>query len=93
VSAPFAPPPVVDLLVEAIEYVRPHLNSALPIGERLRNLWAAVVASRDRAAWDVIEAEFLMLARETGLVRALGRHADEDLRHVIRWAMWDQNPF
>jgi hypothetical protein len=88
------PRPVsVDLLARAIEHVRPHLNPSLPIGERVRNFWAGVVASRDLAAADVIEAEFLPLARETGLYRDLGWHAEQDLRHVIHWAMINQNPF
>jgi hypothetical protein len=40
-----------------------------------------------------VEAEFFRLAHETGLFSDLGRHADEDLRHVIRWAILNQNPF
>jgi hypothetical protein len=85
--------PEGDLLARAVEHVRPYLDPALPIGERIRNLWAGVVASRDLAAADVIEAEFLPLAREVGLVGELGRHAEQDIRHVIRWAMLNQNPF
>jgi hypothetical protein len=58
-----SPRPATDELRRAIEHVRPHLNAALPIGERLRNLWAGVIASRDLAAADVIEAEFLPLSQ------------------------------
>lgn len=83
----------VDLLASAIEQVRPHLNRTMPIGQRIRDLWAGVIAARDLAATDVIETEFLALARETGLARDLGRHAAEDLQHVIRWASLNQNPF
>ena len=83
----------VDLLAHAIELVRPDLDSTLPIKERIHNLWAGVVAARHRAAADVIEAEFLRLAQETGLARSLGRHADEDLRHVIRWGLHNRDPF
>jgi hypothetical protein len=54
--------PATDLLGQGIETVRPHLHSTLPIGERVRNLWAGVVASRGLAAGDVIEAEFMRLA-------------------------------
>jgi hypothetical protein len=88
-----SPRPATDRLARAIEHVRPDLDQALPIGERMRNLWAGVVASRDLAAADVIESEFLPLAHKTGLARDLGRHADQDLRHIIRWAMLNQNPF
>jgi hypothetical protein len=81
------------LLTEAITYVRPLLDRTYPIGERLQSLWAAVVAARDIGASDVVEAEFLQLARDVGLFADLGRCAGTDLRHVIRWAMLNQNPF
>jgi hypothetical protein len=82
-----------DLLSQAISYVKPHLDRSLPVGERLRAFWAAVVAARDLAASDVVEEEFLDLAQQAGLARDLGRHADDDLRHVVRWAMLNRNPF
>jgi hypothetical protein len=82
-----------DLFSQAISYVRPHLDVSLPIGNRLRALWAAVIAARDLAASDVVTEEFMHLARESGLARDLGRHADDDLRHVVRWAMLGRNPF
>lgn len=91
--APSPAPTPSNLLIEAISYVRPHLDRTLPVVDRLRNLWAAAVAARDLAATDIIEEEFMSLARETGLLRDLGRHADADLHHVIRWAVLDQNPF
>jgi hypothetical protein len=84
---------VVDLLAQAAEHARPHLDRSKPLGERLRALWAAVVAARDFGASDVVAQEFLQLARDTGLFTDLGRCADADLRHVIRWAIRDLNPF
>jgi len=83
----------IDLMAEAVEFVRPLLRRSNPIGERMRTLWAAVVASRDLGASDVVEEEFMRLASDAGLVDSLGHRADADLRHVIRWAMLDQNPF
>jgi hypothetical protein len=88
-----APPPAFDLLAQAIERIRPYLNSTLAVAERIRDFWAGIVAARDRAAADVIEAEFMRLAQETGLARDLGWHANEDLHHVIRWAMLNRDPF
>ena len=82
-----------DLVRQAADHVRPHLECHKPIGERLQTLWAAVVAARDLGASDVIEEEFVQLARETGVFADLGRHANTDLRHVIRWAIRDLNPF
>lgn len=87
------PPTGIDLVTQAANYVRPLLNRSNPLGERLRTLWAAVVATRDLGAFDVVEGEFLQLARDTGLVADLGTRADADLRHVISWAMLNQNPF
>lgn len=92
-SAPFTLPRAIDLLTEAVAYVRPRLEDANPIGDRLRTLWAAAVAARDMGASDVVEDEFFKLARDTGLAADLGRHADADLRHVIRWAMLGMDPF
>jgi hypothetical protein len=93
-TAPFAPPlVVVDLLTQATAYVTRHLDRSLSVSDRLRNLWAAVVASRDLGAADVVEDEFLRLARDAGLAADLGHPAAEDLRHVIRWGILDQNPF
>jgi len=86
-------PPTVSLLAQATAYVRPHLDRSLPIGDRLRSFWAAVVAARDLGASDVVESEFLRLALDAGLAADLGHNAHEDLRHVIRWAMLDRNPF
>ena len=81
-----------DMLNEAVSHVRSHMLCGT-IGERLRTLWAGVAAARDLGAADVIEDEFLALARSTGVAGELGRHAEADLRHVIRWAMLGQNPF
>jgi hypothetical protein len=89
------PSPAVgaDFLSHAIRYVKPHLDRSLRVAERLRALWAAVVAARDLAASDVVEEEFLKLAQQTELATDLGRHADDDLRHVVRWAMLNLKPF
>jgi hypothetical protein len=87
------PAAAVDLLDKAVRHVRPILHLSTPVGERLRCLWAAVVAARDLGASDILQARFLKLARETDLFADLGRRAEEDLRHVIRWAMLNRNPF
>ena len=87
------PPPAIDLLTHATVYLRPYLDRSVPVGDRLRNFWAAVFAARDLAACELVENEFLQVARDAGLAIDLGRHADDDLRHVIRWAILGQNPF
>jgi hypothetical protein len=92
-TAPRLPTQSEDLLTRAANCVRPLLIPSNPVGERLRTFWAGVVAARDLGATDVVEEEFLRLARDSGLSADLGSHADADLRHIIRWAMLDQNPF
>jgi hypothetical protein len=86
-------PAQIDFLSQATAHLRRRLDRSQSAGERIRTLWAAIVAARDLAAADVVEQEFLSVALETGLARDLGRHADEDLRHVFRWALHDRNPF
>jgi hypothetical protein len=93
VNAPLSSAPATDLIESAAKYVQPYLDCSIPVSDRVRNLWAAIVAARDMGASDVIEREFMRLAHDTGLARDLGRHADEDLRHVIRLAMLGRNPF
>jgi hypothetical protein len=86
-------PKAANLLAEAITCVRPMLDRSKTVVDRIRIFWAGVVAAHDLGATDVVEEEFLRLAHESGLYADLGANADADLRHVIRWAMFDQNPF
>jgi hypothetical protein len=87
------PTRTVDLVTQAADCVRPLLHRSHPSGDCLRTLWAAVVAARDLGAFDVVEGEFLQLGRDTELVADLGRRGDDDVEHIIRWAILDQNPF
>jgi hypothetical protein len=86
-----------DLLGEAIDQTRFYLSSSLDIHDRIRNLWAAAVAARDLGASDVIAEQFFRLAYDSVLAADLtkysGRHADEELHHVIRWGLLGRNPF
>jgi hypothetical protein len=89
VSQPLA----VDLLAQAIELARPHLDRSVAIVPRVRLFWAAVVAARDLGTSDVVQEEFTQLARDTGLTADLGRHGEEDVEHVVRWGLLNRNPF
>src|SRR5262245_53518103 len=64
---------VQDLLAGAIDHVRPLLHRRRPLRERVVDFWAAAAAAADLAATDVLQAEFLALAQETGLADDLGR--------------------
>jgi hypothetical protein len=83
----------LDMLSLAISKVRPHLDRSTPVACRIRVLWAGVVAARKLGAADVVAEEFRKLAVTSGLATDLGRHADEDIAHVIRWGLLDRDPF
>jgi hypothetical protein len=83
----------LDLLSQAINVVRPQLHQGVPIAARARVFWAGVAAAADLAATDQIISNFVELARETGLAADLGRHADPDLNHLIRWGLQGRDPF
>jgi hypothetical protein len=83
----------IDLLALAIERTRPELASTIPNKVRVRTLWAAVKAARDLGAHDAVADAFQELAVEVGLVRDLGWHGDEDIRHAISWGLRGMNPF
>jgi hypothetical protein len=87
------PPPAVDLLAEAIEYVRPYLDRTRLVHHRVRAFWAGVVVARDLGALDVVEQEFTRLARDSGLTDDLGAAGSADVAHLIRWGLIDRNPF
>jgi hypothetical protein len=88
--------PTTDMLAEAIGYVRSHLVRG-EIGARLRCIWAGAKAASDLGAADVIEQEFLTLAKESGIAADLRNcpphphDVEATLRHVIRWAMRGMN--
>jgi hypothetical protein len=83
----------VDLIDAAIEVLRPELERTLPIKVRIKAFWAAVKVARQYGSRDVVAAEFMRLARETGLVADLGRLGEEDAAHVADWALKNMNPF
>jgi hypothetical protein len=94
----------VDLLTQAIESVRPLLLTG-PTKGRIRLLWSAARSARKLATEDQIVREFLELAIKVGLINRRGywlgedvradlrRYGREDVLHVIRWALRNQNPF
>lgn len=86
-------PRAVSLLDEAIAKVRPMLERPNPAAARIRLLWAAAKHACELAARDIVVDEFTKLVVETGLAAQLDRHADEDIAHVLAWAVLGKNPF
>jgi hypothetical protein len=67
-----------------------------PVKVRLRLLWEAVRAARGKADDATLRKQFLERAKTSGLladVHAVTRRGDEDLRHVIDWALKDREPW
>lgn len=80
-------------LDQAIAKVRPKLERPAPAAARILILWAAAKHARGLAAQDILVDEFMKLAVETGLAAQLGRHPDQDIAHVLAWAVMGRNPF
>lgn len=85
-------PRPVDLLAQEIGHARHHLNRAMPIVQRARVFWAAAIQARDLGAADVVLADLLDLARETGLTPDLPG-GSETVDHLIRSGFAGINPF
>ena len=51
------------------------------------------LSASDMAPADVIACKFLQLAFDAGLTAQLGRHGEQDIRHVIDWAIKGHDPF
>jgi hypothetical protein len=85
--------PPVDLLTQAIELVRPHLERSKPLEERIKTYWAAIAAANNLAAVDVLREDFLQLAHDSGLAADIKQHTDLSLEQILRWGLLRRNPF
>jgi hypothetical protein len=101
-----APPIAVDLLAATIEQVRPLLlDRRKSTKQRVRILWAAVVAARDLGASDRVHGGFGALAVQTNLINHRGwwtgndvrpsvrRFGIDDIDHGIMWGLRGWDPF
>lgn len=79
-SAPFPPPPAVDLLAQAIERAKKLMlaDPNKPTKARLRILWSAAKKARDLGSMDVVHDEFMALAIEVNLIDQDGRWIGSD---------------
>lgn len=84
---------MIDILTQVIDRLRPLLAHDTPIRERLVDIWAVIVESRDLGASDVVADDFRRVAEETRLIADLGRHGRDDFEQVLRWGMRGWNPF
>jgi len=87
-----SPPRATNLLAEAIEYLRPHLDRRIPAVERARGFWAIAVAVRHLGSADAAIDDLTSLSRDSGLMDDLDGGA-QTVNHLIRWGLYDRNPF
>ena len=82
-----------NLLTQAIEVTRRHIESASTTQERLRALWAGTKHARQLADGNLVAEAFTRLGKQVGLANGNGGRAVQDLRHVVDWACRGLNPF
>ena len=96
---------MTDLMKIAIERTRREMAKTPKTKPRIHALWAGARMARTLAVSDVVQSEFMRLAIETGLIssggfwtgddvrRSVRRFGEEDVRHVVDWALSEMNPY
>jgi hypothetical protein len=70
--------------------------TAAPVKVRLRLFWEAAKGARGMAPDAELRRQFLERARTSGLiaaVHAVGHHGQEDVEHVLNWALRGMDPW
>jgi hypothetical protein len=82
-----------DIVIEITAHLARELRRDIPVGMRIKVFWARAEALKHAAPHDQIKRAFLPLAKRSGLIADLGPHGDEDVRHVLDWALRGRVPF
>ena len=67
-----------------------------PIKLRLRRFWCVAMSARGKAPDAELRRQFVERARSSGLVAAVhtaSRHGEEDVLHVLAWALAGRDPW
>jgi hypothetical protein len=64
-----------------------------PVKRRLQDFWALVMAVKDDGDHTDLRQQFMDHAHASGLVAALGRHGEEDVRHILDWGLRGISPW
>jgi hypothetical protein len=70
--------------------------TALPLKLRLRRFWRVAMSARGKAPDAELRQVFMASARKSGLVtavHAVSRHGEEDVKHVLDWALKGRDPW
>jgi hypothetical protein len=82
-----------DIVIEITAHLANELRRDIPVGMRVMIFWALAEALRHTATHEQIKQQFTALAKQSGLITDLSHHGDEDVRHVLDWALLGRNPF
>jgi hypothetical protein len=85
--------PPTDIVVEITTHLANELIRDTPVTMRIKLFWARAEALRQAAPHQQIKQAFFALAKRSGLITDLGHHGDEDVRHVLDWALLGHVPF
>ena len=82
-----------DIVSEITAHLANELRRDIAVGMRVKIFWARAEALRHTAPHQQIKQQFTALAKQSGLTTDLGHHGDEDVRHVLDWALRGRIPF
>jgi len=82
-----------DIVFEITTHLASELRRDIPVAIRIKTFWAWAEALRYVAPQEQIKQQFTALAKQSGLIIDLGHHGEEDVRHVLDWALRGLNPF
>ena len=82
-----------DIVVEITAHLARELCRDIPVGMRIKIFWARAESLRQAAPHKQIKQQFMALAKQSGLITDLGHYGDEDVRHVLDWALLGHVPF
>lgn len=82
-----------DIVIEIAAHLASELRREIPRNMRIKIFWARAESLRQAAPHKQIKQAFFALAKESGLIADLGHHGDDDVRHVLDWALLGRIPF
>ena len=82
-----------DIVIEITAHLARELRREIPLNMRIKIFWARAKALRHEAPHEQIKQQFIALANRSGLITDLGHHGEEDVRHVLDWALRGLVPF
>jgi hypothetical protein len=93
-TAERAAPIKIDVVQPQIKTAAaPRFHNPSAVKLRLRKLWLTAMAARDKGDHTDLRRQFIEYARTSGLIADIGRHGEEDVRHVVDWGLRGMNPW